>query len=263
MTKAITKEELAGSTAIPSGAAAGALLTEADAAAQAKATFEAALVAFETYGRQAAVGQGVATEMAFDFARMCRDGAAKQDDGDALYAAYATGFNRAKREDMDELAADSYASALSIFKTFGLEYAVAVGALKFYGEVAAFRKSVTDKATVIGSNYSCYVAFNRRLSDGVKKEGATAVMTMLASDEARAEFIRSTVLKPSASAKDEFAKALVLADGIARLGKGSAHALKDDWAELAKVVADRAVFLKARSERRAIENAALLIKKVA
>ena len=263
MNKTMTKAELAGSSALPNTAGAvDKLLSEADAAAQAKAAIEAALVRFEGYGERAANGVGVVTAMALDFAAMCRDGLAKQADAEKLYGGYALGFNRAKRDDMDAMEPKGYAQSLSIFATFGLEYAVACGALGFYQEVADVRGKA-DKANVIGSAYNCYARFNRALSDAVKKDGAQSVVTMLADADKRRAFIEAVVLKDATVAKDEFAKAVKLADAIAALAKKSAHALESDWAELAKVVADRAAFLKLRSEARARENAALLIKKAA
>lgn len=261
MTKTVTASDLAGSTAIPSGTAASAVLTEAEAAAQAKAAIEAAIVRFEGYGKRAAQGTGVVTEMAMDFATMCRDGTAKLESGEKLYEGYVKGFNRAKRADMDELEPKGYAQSLSTFLTFGLPYAVATGALKFYPELAAYRKGA-DKAGV-ASTYNCYAVLNRRLNDGVKKEGADAIMAMLADDEKRAEFIAACVTPKGAAAKDEFAKAHVLADGIERLAKKSEHALTDDWAALAKAVHEKADFLKALAERRKLENEALLIKRAA
>lgn len=183
-------------------AAADAIMAEAGTEAWRAQQLAAAKVTFADFGRRAGSGQ-VTTEMAFTFAQLCLDGIATFANAPDLYEPYAEAYSASVPDGESKLikGSDSYASALSIFATFGLEGAVSiqqeVGLI--YADIRAAREALESKKGV-DSAYSLYAKANRAFKEVGTGEKRDQLVARLKDADGRkawcAEFVAPKVAEP-------------------------------------------------------------------
>lgn len=230
-----------------------------------KAAQAVAIATFEQYGLADAVAKGRTTEMAFEFHALVAAGTFTHGEAELLYKPYAEAFDKAARSDEDKFTgSESYASALSTFASFGLPYAVEACRVfgDLYADVKAARDRLPKKTDAVGSNYQCYVSFNRKANDMAKAEGVKALFDILGDADKRAAWMDDVVAKGGSGSKDTWARlARVIADleAIAKREAKLGGPIAGEIAAMKAEVEKARDAAKAKVERIERENTAQLL----